>query len=57
MEPLEIIPFPAGSPLPRCPSCQQELDRIGKFKHGTNVEHHILVCPYCAVIIGYSTVR
>ena len=57
MEPIEIIDFPADSPLPRCPYCQQELDRVGKYKHGSTVEHHILVCPYCATIIGYSATK
>jgi len=57
MEPMEIIDFPADSPLPRCPYCQQELDRVGKYKHGSTVEHHILVCPYCATIIGYSAAK
>lgn len=57
MNTLEIIEFPADSPLPRCPHCKEELDSIGKYKHGSTVEHHLLVCPKCGVIIGYSAVR
>ncbi len=52
----ETIPFDRQGACPKCPQCESTITSILKYKHGSHVEHHILVCPECMKIIGYSAV-
>lgn len=57
MDRPETIQFRENDMLPQCPHCGGTLQSIVKYKHGGTVEHHIIACPLCSKIIGYSAVR
>lgn len=42
--------------VPKCPHCQQKLDRIWIWRKGLRVvqQRQLIMCPHCEVLLGYG---
>jgi hypothetical protein len=45
--------------LPKCPHCEQRLERVWVRKHGLGFwqQKQMLICPKCETFLGYGSVR